>query len=159
MQLDKLRQWHMWQRMSWVQLPTQFGPHAQRPMKVSMTRQVAWNVNGNVHNFRAKSGISCLTTRSCATKSAGSYSIVDRLSRTTASAQQSRTGRWGAPALMRSGWVGGDVRLKLTRLICGTYGRHFSDFEFSLLPNRIPSHKPLTQTTKAMLRAKNINII
>jgi hypothetical protein len=83
MQPDKLRQWHMWQRMSWVQLPTQSGPHAQRPMKVSVTRQVAWNVNGNVHNFRAKSGISCLTTRSCATKSAGSYSIADRLACTT----------------------------------------------------------------------------
>jgi len=83
MQPDKLRQWHMWQRMSWVQLPTQSGPHAQRPMNVSVTRQVAWNVNGNVHNFRAKSGISCLTTRSCATKSAGSYSIADRLACTT----------------------------------------------------------------------------
>ena len=58
-------------------------PHAQRPMKVSVTRQVAWNVNGNVHNFQATSGISCLTTRSCATKSAGSYSIADRLACTT----------------------------------------------------------------------------
>jgi hypothetical protein len=83
MQPDKLRQWHMWQRMSWVQLPTQSGPHAQRPRKGSVTRQVAWNVNGNVHNFRAKSGISCLTTRSCATKSAGSYSIADPLACTT----------------------------------------------------------------------------
>ena len=88
MQPDKLRQWHMWQHMSWVQLPTQSGPHAQRPMKVSVTRQVAWNVNGNVHNFRAKSGTSCLTTRSCATKSVGSYSIVDRLAQITPSAQQ-----------------------------------------------------------------------
>src|SRR5687768_3223425 len=87
MQPDKLQQWHMWQRMSWVQLPTQSGLHAQRSMKVGVTRQVAWNVNGNVHNFRVKSVISCLTTRSCATKSAGSYSIADHLIQITASAQ------------------------------------------------------------------------
>jgi hypothetical protein len=79
MQPDKLRQSHMWQRMSWAQLPTQSGPHAQRPRKVSVTRHVAWSADGNAHNFRAKSGILCLTTRSCATKSAGSYSIADRL--------------------------------------------------------------------------------
>src|SRR5688500_9489269 len=80
---DKLRQWPMWQRMSWVQRPTPSKPHAQRPLKASVTRQVAWNVNGNVSNFRAKSGTSCLTIRSCATKSVGSYSIADRLACTT----------------------------------------------------------------------------
>ena len=34
MQPDKRRQWHMWQRMSWVQLPTRSGPHARRPLTV-----------------------------------------------------------------------------------------------------------------------------
>jgi len=31
----------------------------------------------------------------------------------------------------------GDVRLKLTRPICGTYGKQFSGFEFFLLPSEV----------------------
>src|SRR6266581_4019557 len=78
----------MWQLMNWVQQPTQAKPHARRRLTVRLKKLVALSANGNVHNFRAKSEISCLTTRSCATKSVGSYSIVDRLIQITTSAQQ-----------------------------------------------------------------------
>ena len=84
---DKRRQWHMWPHMSWVLRPTRSRPHAQRRLTVGLKKLVALSANGSVHNFRAKSGISCLTTRSCATKSVGSYSIVDRLAQITSSAQ------------------------------------------------------------------------
>src|SRR5688572_1811340 len=72
--------------------PTRSRPHARRRLTVGLKKLVALSANGSVHNFRAKSGISCLTTRSCATKSVGSYSIVDPLAQITPSAQQSVPG-------------------------------------------------------------------
>ena len=67
----------------------QASPRVRRRLTVGLKKLVALSANGSVHNFRTKSGISCLTTRSCATKSVGSYSIVDRLAQTAPSAQQS----------------------------------------------------------------------
>src|SRR5262245_5461995 len=75
--------------MSWVQRPTQSGPYARRLLKKSVRRLVAWSASGSVHSFPARSENSCSTTRGCAMRSAGPYSIADWLARTTATAQHS----------------------------------------------------------------------
>ena len=73
----------------------------RRLLKMSMRRLVAWSASGSVHSFPARSENSCSTTRGCAMRSAGPYSIADRLARTTATAQQPVAGyrRQGAPQL------------------------------------------------------------
>ena len=81
--------WRMSPHTSSVLRPTRSRPRVRRRLTAGLKKLVALSANGSVHNFRAKSGISCLTTRSCATKSVGSYSIVDRLAQITPSAQQS----------------------------------------------------------------------
>ena len=83
------RRWRMSPHTSSVLRPTRSRPRVRRRLTVELKKLVALSVNGSVHNFRAKSEISCLTTRSCATKSVGSYSIVDRLAQIIPSAQQS----------------------------------------------------------------------
>jgi len=56
------------------------------------------------------------------------------------------------------GWTN-CVRLKLTRPICGTYGKHFAQrgFEFSLLPNRIHAH-PSAMLRKRKPLGSSINV-
>src|SRR5262245_10310008 len=66
-------------------------------LKMSVRRLVAWSASGSVHSFQARSENSCSTTRGCAMRSAGPYSIADRLARITATAQHPRAGdslRW-----------------------------------------------------------------
>src|ERR1700752_2419066 len=83
------QQWRMSPHTSSVLRPTRSRPRVRWRLTVKLKKLVALSANGSVHNFRAKSGISCLTTRRCATKSVGSYSIVDRLAQITPSAQHS----------------------------------------------------------------------
>ena len=80
---DKLWRWLTWQLTSWVQRPTRSGPHVQQVVKMSVMRLVVWSASGSVHSYPAKSENSCSTTRGCAMRSAGSYSIADRFARTT----------------------------------------------------------------------------
>ena len=61
-----------------VQRPTQSKPHVRSLFTVRLKKLVALSAHGNAHNFRSKSVISCLTIRDYATKSVGSYSIVDQ---------------------------------------------------------------------------------
>ncbi len=76
---DKPRRLATSRLTSWAPRHTPSGPLARRRLAVRLKKLVALSVNGNAHNFRAKSMISCLTIRSCATKSVGLYSIVDQL--------------------------------------------------------------------------------
>ena len=80
--------WLMWQLTNSAQRPTRSGPHVRRLLKISARRLVAWSASGSVHSFPARSENSCSMTRGCAMRSAGPYSIADRLARTTATAQQ-----------------------------------------------------------------------
>ena len=57
-----------WLLMNWVQRPARSKPHAKWRLTVRLKKLVDLSANGSAHNFRAKSGISCFTTRSCATK-------------------------------------------------------------------------------------------
>jgi|SRR5271157_4417036 len=75
--------WRMSPHTRSVLRPTRSRPRVRRRLTVGLKKLVALSANGSVHNFQAKSGISCLTTRSCVTKSAGSYLIADRLACTT----------------------------------------------------------------------------
>ena len=82
---DKPRRWLMWQPTNWVQRPTRLGPRGRRLLKLNVTRLVAWSAGGSVHSFPTKSESSCLTTRGCAMRCAGSYSIAEQLAWTSLS--------------------------------------------------------------------------